>query len=81
MMLPSWDSRTIPRYFWTIPSAIHPDRWYRTWLYLADITEWSPFQMGTASSVTFCQKRIYRYADPSYVAADWIYDDHLHCRS
>ena len=38
-------------------------------------------QMGTASAFAFCKKRIHRYADPSDVAADRLYDDHLHSRS
>ena len=58
-----------------------PDRWYCTWLYLADIAEWSAFQVGTATAFTFSKKWFYRYAHSAYVAADWIYDDHLHCRS
>ena len=50
-------------------------------LYLADIAEWSAFQVGTATAFTFSKKWFYRYAHSAYVAADWIYDDHLHCRS
>ena len=33
-----------------------PDRWYCTWLYLADIAEWSAFQVGTATAFTFSKK-------------------------
>ena len=58
-----------------------PDWWYRTWIHLADSVKWSSVQMGTAAAFTFCEKRIYRYADSSDVATDRIYDDHLHCRS
>ena len=41
----------------------------------------SAFQVGTATAFTFSKKWFYRYAHSAYVAADWIYDDHLHCRS
>ena len=58
-----------------------PDRWYRTWIYLADAVKRTALQMGTAFAFTFCKKRIHRYADSSDVAADRIYDDHLHSRS
>ena len=58
-----------------------PDWWYRTWIHLADSVKWSSVQMGTAAAFTFREKRIHRYADSSDVAADRIYDDHLHCRS
>ena len=33
--------------------------------------------MGTTATGFVCKERIYRYADPSVLAADRIYDDHL----
>ena len=54
-----------------------PDRWYCTWLYLADTVKRSAFHVGTASSEVVCNKWFYWNDCPSAVAADWIYDDHL----
>ena len=58
-----------------------PDRWYRTWLYLAD-----PHQLyfvtckQTASGTEFISRLLGTYHS-DVLAADRIYDDHLHCRS
>ena len=45
------------------------------------LIKWSVIQMGTAAAGFVCKERIYRYADPSVLAADRIYDDHLCGRS
>ena len=58
-----------------------PDRWYCSWIHLADLIKWSVIQMGTTATGFVCKERIYRYADPSVLAADRIYDDHLCGRS
>lgn len=47
----------------------------------ADLIKWSVIQMGTTAAGFVCKERIYRYADPSVLAADRIYDDHLCGRS
>ena len=54
-----------------------PDRWYCTWLYLADTVKRSAFHVGTASSEVVCNKWFYWNDHPVVMAADWIYDDHL----
>ena len=54
-----------------------PDRRYCTWIHMADAFERTSFYVGTAPACTFRQKRVYRNAAPSDVAADRIYDDHL----
>ena len=63
--------------FRTVFFYAKPDRWYCTWLYLADTVKWSAFYVGTASSETVCNQWFYWNDRSSVMAADRIYDDHL----
>ena len=47
------------------------------WIHIANTFKRTSFYVGTAPACTFRQKRVYRNAAPSDVAADRIYDDHL----
>ena len=62
-----------------IRDSAEPDRWYCTWLYLADTVKRSAFHVGTASSEVVCNKWFYWNDHSVVMAADWIYDDHLCC--
>ena len=58
-----------------------PDRWNRTWIYLADPDQLSAYDHRPASSGTEFFSRLLGTYHFDVLAADRIYDDHLHRRS
>ena len=62
-------------------SILHakPDRWYRSWLYLAALIKWYSCTLAKNINIQFCLWFL-GTGYSSLLAADWIYDDHLYCR-
>ena len=69
------------QYFQNYFLYAEPDRWNRTWIYLADPDQLSAYDHRTAASGTEFFSRLLGTYHFDVLAADRIYDDYLHRRS